>query len=176
MARIVVVHSRSRPASAVSDALLLLAIGMMAVAVLLPFMGSPAFWGDGLSTAGSLLPIVSWSLSASPDAQIALVILALLGVAAAGRVARMNCRITAALCAAASGAAVLFALFSVIDGGRGVVPSWFFEYQKPASLEIGFYVYIAAAVLSAVASLFMVMAGIRHGTASSEAPLRPLPS
>lgn len=159
------------------DALLLLTIGMMGVAVLLPFMQSPLFWGDALVPDRLPLPIVTWSLIGNSHAETPLVILAILVVVAVSRLAGSRNRMTPAVCAAASVAVVPFALSTVADNGHGFLPSWFYAYgnQHLASLGVGFYLYVSAAVVGIVASLLIAIAGLEAADARPEA-LRPLPS
>lgn len=172
--------ARLRLVSLLSGAVCLLAIGVMGWAAFLPFMGIP-YYGGGL--AGCCQPpLFTERLADIWDARLVIVALPVFAVVTAGHLARIRPALTAAACLAASAGAVLFALFEVSDGGRRILPVWVFPLPtgdpETATVGVGYYVFVASAVVAMLASLIMVLTSLWGGRPSvdARAPSPALPT
>ncbi len=170
--------SRLRAVSVLPGAVCLLAIGVMAWAAFLPFMGIP-YYGGGL--AGCCQPpLFTERLADLWDGRIVIVALPIFAMATASQLARVRPTLSAIACLAASVGALFLALFEISDGGRRILPEWVFPLPtgdpETASPSAGFYVFFIASTVALVASLIMVITTVRHRRPSMDAMLNPLPS
>jgi hypothetical protein len=163
-------------AGVVPEAICVAAVAAMAWATSLPFMGVPAWWGDGLEPGGNLV-VTTWSLAGGNDARIVIVTLVVLGAAVAAHLMGIHRRLTAFICLIASSGSLLLALFEIGDGGRRVLPSWTFPTPgispAPVSIAAGFYVFRDAAAIALIASLIMFVMSTWDKVPTSHHSLHP---
>jgi hypothetical protein len=127
----------------------LIAFAVMSWASFLPNVQSP--WPGmniGLSPAGLPIgPLPTASLAQGPDAYLVLVILVVLGVAAATHLVEIRRRTTGVASFGASVAVAIAGLYPAV----GV----------PAPLDYGFYSFVAGATVAAIAGLVMAVMSFR---------------
>jgi len=125
----------------------------------------------GPSVSGHLFP--SWSLFQGLDGWTVVGVVVALGLAAAGYLINVQRELTAYAMLAASLATSALGIFEGVDaGGRimGWVPYGFEDgpngevrfipehiYYPPINLNVGFYVFLAAAVVAVIASVVIVL-------------------
>jgi hypothetical protein len=134
-------------------------------AISLPFMGVPAWWGDGLETNGTqALVVTTWSLAGGTGVRFVIVFLVVLSVSVGGYLIGIRRRLSAFVCLIASVGSLLVALFEIGDGGRRVLPSWTFppagSPPEAVTIATGFYVFCGAAVVAVIASLIMFVTNV----------------
>jgi hypothetical protein len=148
---------------------------MSYAAAILPFIGRPCL--DCLVQGGQPPFEAMAVLTGSADAGSILVALFVLAVAAAAHLAGKLPVVTAISCLAVSVATVSIAVFEV-RGDR--LEAWLTAPEPngtvvpaPATLEVGFFVFIVAATVAVAASTAMVYASARRERATGGASLRP---
>jgi hypothetical membrane protein len=160
-------------------AVCLLAVGGMTYASFLPFMGIP-YEGGGIEVGNQAPAIFPETLANLWNGKLVIVAFPLFAVVVICQMARIRPALAANACLVASVSAVLFALFEAGDGGHRILPSWVFPspFGDPefASAGIGFPVFLGAAIVAVMASLFMLATTVRRSAATTDSPLRPLPS
>lgn len=145
--------------------LCLACVAVMGWASFLPYMTIPAWWNDGLPGPGQpAVTIASWSLADGDVARLAIVLLAVLAVAGIATLAGIRRRVSAFVSLIASVGLVLFAEFASSDGGRHVLPAWVLPGSggevapvEPVTVGVGYYVFLAGAVIAVIASLMNFM-------------------
>lgn len=134
----------------------------MTWAAFLPFVDLP--WADGL-LSGPPAPVANVSLAQGSDAQLVLMTLLVLGVATTTHLWGIRRRITAVTSLGASLVALAAAAsFPATFGGVGT----------PAPSDSGFYLFVAAATVGAVAALVMVAMSFRGWSLGTDTPLRAI--
>ena len=143
----------------------LLAVAVMSWASFLPYVQYP--WTDGIfsfPSAGGVPsgPELTTSLAQGSDASLVLVTLVVLGVGAATHLVGIRRRITGVASFGASLIAVAIA---------GTYPATL--VVGPPVIDYGFYVFVVAATVAAIAGLVMVVMSFRGARLAIDTALRP---
>jgi hypothetical protein len=159
---------RRRLATATPVAACVTALAVLVWATSLPFMGVPAWWGDGLQSNGTQdMAVVTWSLAGGTAAQLVIASLAVLAVAIGAYLIGIRRRLTSFICLVASVGSLLVAVFEIGDGGRRILPSWTFppagSPREAVTIASGFYVFRDAAAAAVIASLIMLVTNMWGG-------------
>jgi hypothetical protein len=156
-----VMRSRLTWGSAVPTLVCLLAVSAMCWAAFLPFV--EITWGDCLA-CGPPAPPLTESLAQGSRGQLVLVMLVVLGIAASLHLAGIRRRIAAFV--------VLGASLIVVDAAVSW-PGSFTGLGTPPPIDYGFYPFVFAAMVAAVAALVMVAMSFRGSRLSVDTRLHP---
>ena len=167
------VRTRLRFSDILAAAVCLLALALMSVAAALPFLQIPIY--GGLQTGGEATPQLVHSLIQGYDAGWVVVILLILGLAAASRLAGIRAGSAAVCCLALSTTALALGLFEASDGGSRVLTGGWglpdtYGTSEHLTLDAGFYLYLGGAAVAVVTSLVIVVTSIRDRHANTHAP------
>jgi hypothetical protein len=154
------VRTRPRFLGILPAGLCLLAVAVLSVAAALPFLEAPTYGGCCASSTQLV-----HSLFQGYDAAWVVVILLILAVAAAGRLAGIRPLSAAVGCLAASTAALAFALFELSDGGSRVLTGGWglpntYGTSEHLALDAGFYLFLGGATVAIISSVIMVVTSI----------------
>lgn len=143
----------------------LVAVAVMGVALFLPYVDYP--WTDGIfsypSTGGlPTAPVFTASLAQGSDASRILATLVVLGVATALYLLGVRRRITGV---AAVGASLIAVAIAAIYPTTLVI--------GPPVIDYGFFVFVVAATVAAIAGLVMVVTSFRGARPAMGTALRP---
>lgn len=173
------VRTRLRFLGVLPGAVCLITVALLSVAAILPFLQAPTY--GGLSgCCGPQTTDVVHSLVQGYDAGWVVVILLILGGAAASYLAGIRPRIAAVCCLTASTTALAFALFERSDGGSRVLTGGWglpntYGTSEHLALDAGFYLFLGGAAVAVITSVIMVVAST-WGRPPSPRPLsRPAP-
>ena len=145
-------------------AVCLLAGVVLSVAAALPFLEAPTY--GGLSgCCGPQTTRLVHSLFQGYDAGWVVLILLILAVAAASRLAGIRALIAGVCSLAASTAALVFALFELSDGGSRVLTGGWglpntYGTSEHLALDAGFYLFLGGATVAIIASVITVVTSI----------------
>lgn len=156
-------RARLRFLGILPGAVCLLTVPLLGVAAMLPFLEAPTYGGLSGCCGPQTTQLVH-SLLQGYDAAWVVVILLILGVAAASRLAGIFPRIADVCCLATSTIALMFALFERSDGGSRVLTGGWglpntYGTSEHLALDAGFYLFLGAAAVAVIASVIMVVTG-----------------
>ena len=154
-------------------AICLLAVALLSVAAVLPFLQAPTY--GGLSGCCGYSTELVHSIFQGYDAGWVVVILLILGVAATCHLAGILPQIAAVCCFGASTTALALTLFELSNGGSRVLTGGWglpntYGSSEHLTLDAGFYLFLGGAAVAITASVIMVVTSI-EGRRSSHRPL-----
>jgi hypothetical protein len=138
---------------------------LLSGAAALPFLEAPTYGGLSGCCGPQTTQLVH-TLMQGYDAAWVVVTLLILGLAATSYVAGIRTKIAAASCVVASVAALVLTLFEASNGGSRVLTGGWglpntYGGSEQLSLDAGFYLFFSGAALGIVASVIMVVTGMR---------------
>jgi hypothetical protein len=154
-------RTRLRSLGTPPGAICLLAVVLMSVAAVLPFLEAPTYGGLSGCCGPQTTQLVH-SLLQGYDAAWVVVTLLILGAAAASHLAGIRPRIAAVCCLAASITALAFALFESSNGGSRVLTGGWglpntYGNSEHLALDAGFYLFLSGAAVAVIASVIMLV-------------------
>lgn len=144
---------------------------LLSVAAVLPFLEAPTYGGLSGCCGPQTTQLVH-SLLQGYDAGWVIVILLILGVAAASYLAGIRTQIAAVSCLVASMTALVLTVFEASDGGSRVLTGGWglpntYGSSEHLTLDAGFYLSFSGAALAIIAAVIMMVASIDGRRSSS---------